>query len=226
MDLVYNPTRSWRILLNLAKQETVQSNSYPVLKEFFARMKPVWNKLASTPKGNYPTGFRPGDSLPASVQTYGQWLDINVWIPWATALATERSASAEQRKWRANLITSYTFRSDAFLGAWLKGVGIGGGVRWQDKIGLGYPSTRNADGSVNVDIKHPYYSSPETNVNAWLSYERKLWRGCNWKVQLNVNNLIGTSDLIGVNVQSWNGAIATYRIPPERRWYLTNTLTF
>jgi hypothetical protein len=40
----------------------------------------------------------------------------------------------------------------------LKGVGIGGGMRWQDKLGLGYPTTRNPDSSVNVDLKQPYYA--------------------------------------------------------------------
>lgn len=226
MDLVFNPTRNWRILLNASKQETVQSNSYPVLREFLARMKPVWEKLAHTPAGHYPTGFQPGDALPSNVQTYGQYLDLNVWVPWATSLATEGVASAEQRKWRANLVTNYTFRSGSIFGDRLKGFGIGAGVRWQDRLGLGYPSTRNPDGSVNVDIKHPYYAPSETNVNAWVSYERKLRHGLNWKVQLNVNNLIGNTELIGTSVQSWNGEVANYRLPPERRWYLSNTFSF
>ena len=59
-DLVFNPTPRWRILMNVAKQETVQSNSLPFMKRFVALMKPVWDKLASTPRGNYPTGYVPG----------------------------------------------------------------------------------------------------------------------------------------------------------------------
>ena len=211
---------------SVARQETVQTNSYPMLKAWFALMQPVWDQLANVPKGHYPTGYQLGSPLPANVQTYSQWLDINVWSPWEAALATEGVASAEQRKWRANFVTNYTFRSGSFLGEALKGVGIGGGVRWQDKLGLGYPTTRNPDSSVNVDLEHPYYAPAEINVNAWVSYERKLTPTVGWKVQLNVNNLIGDSGLIGTNVQSWNGQIATYRLPPERRWYLTNTLSF
>ena len=226
LDLVYNPTRNWRMLLNVAKQETIQSNSYPMLKEWFALMKPVWDQLANTPAGNYPTGYQLNTPLPATTQTYGEFLDTNVWVPWATALANEGVASAEQRKWRFNFVTNYTFRSGSIFGDKLKGFGIGAGVRWQDKLGLGYPTTRNPDSTVNVDIKNPYYAPSELNVNAWVSYERKIWRGIGWKAQINVNNLIGDNELIGTNVQSWSGQIATYRLPPERRWYLTNTFSF
>lgn len=225
-DIIYNPTRNWRILLNVAKQETVQSNSYPILSEFIARMKPVWDKLANTPKGNYPAGFQPGSTLPASVQTFGQYLDANVYIPFATALATEGVASAEQRKWRANLVTNYMFTDGKLFGVPLRGLGLGSGVRWQDKVVLGYPTTRNANSSVNVDLDHPYYGPTETNVDFWASYERRISKKLDWKVQFNVVNAIGPGDLIAVNVQSFNGAPAAYRLPPERRFYLTNTFKF
>jgi hypothetical protein len=41
-----------------------------------------------------------------------------------------------------------------------------------------------------------------------------------------VRNLWQSSgDLIGITVQPW-GEIATTRLAPERRWYLTNTFSF
>ena len=99
-------------------------------------------------------------------------------------------------------------------------------MRWQDKVGIGYPTTRNPNGSVTIDIKHPYYAPAETNVDAWVSYERKLWTDrINWKVQLNVRNLYGETDPIAINVQPW-GEVAVVRLAPERRWYLTNTFSF
>ncbi|MDO8544751.1 MAG: hypothetical protein Q7S40_30275 [Opitutaceae bacterium] len=226
VDLVFNPTRRWRILANVARQETVQSNSYPFTRRFVATMRPVWDQLANVPRGSYPVGFQPGATLPANTQTYGQWLDINVYVPLTTALATDGSVSAEQRKWRSNLITNYTFGSDSVFGPRLKGFGVGGGVRWQDKVGIGYPAARNPDGSVTIDVAHPYYAPADTSVDAWLSYERAIWQNrIKWKVQLNGRNLLAERDLIPVTVQPW-GEIATARIPPERRWYLTNTFNF
>jgi outer membrane receptor protein involved in Fe transport len=224
-EIVYNPTRNWRILANVAKQETVQSNSLPFLKRFIALMLPVWSQLRDRPRAAYPLGWQPGDSL-GGVQTMGDFLDTVVLVPFATAIATEGSASAEQRKWRANLITNYTFGHDGFLGDRLKGWSVGAAVRWQDKLGIGYPTTRNPDGSVNLDLAHPFYAPAETNVDAWIGYERAIWKNrIRWKVQLNARNLIADESVIPIGVQPW-GAPSTVRLPPEKRWYLTNTFTF
>jgi hypothetical protein len=40
-----------------------------------------------------------------------------------------------------------------------------------------------------------------------------------------VRNAIGDGGLMGVTVQPW-GEHAITRLPPERRWYLTNTFSF
>jgi hypothetical protein len=225
-EVVYNPTRSWRILANVAEQETVRTNSLPFLKHHIARMMPVWNQLSSRPFGRYPLDWQPGDSLPANVQTFGSWLDVNVLVPFATAIATEGSASAEQRKWRANFVTNYTFKHSTLFDGRLKGWSVGGAVRWQDRVGIGYPTRRNADTSVTIDLKNPYYAPAETDIDTWVGYERQIWNNrITWRLQLNVRNLFGDTDPIPIGAQPW-GAVASVRIAPERRWYLTSTFTF
>ncbi len=225
IELVFNPTRHWRILMNVAKQETVQTNSLPFLKRLIGLMTPVWNQLRTRARTGYPLGWKPGDPL-TGISTYGAYLDTDVTVPFATAIATEGSASAEQRKWRANLVTNYVFHQGSFIGDKLKGFGVGGAVRWQDKLGIGYPTTRNANMSVSLDLAHPYYAPAEVNFDAWISYERKLWSNrINWKAQLNARNLFGGTDPIGIGVQPW-GDFSTVRLAPERRWYLTNTFSF
>ncbi len=226
-DIVFNPTPRWRILLNVAKQETVLTNSFPFMKSFVALMKPTWDKLANTPRGNYPLDYIPGAPLPVTTQTYGQWLESNLYVPLATALATEGSVSAEQRKWRANLVTNYSFGSEPFFGIPLKGWSVGGGARWQDKFALGYPTTRKADGGVTIDIAHPYWGPSDINVDLFVGYTRKIFRDkVQWKAQLNVRNAISSGgSLIAVGVQPW-GEIATMRLAPEQRYYLTNTFSF
>jgi hypothetical protein len=160
------------------------------------------------------------------VQTYGQWLDTNVNVPLATALATEGMASPEQRKWRANLVTNYKFASSGLFGRALKGWSVGGAARWQDKYALGYPTTRLADGGVAIDIRHPYMGKSDVNVDLSLGYERDVFeKKIRWKAQLNLKNAFTAGDPIAMGVQPW-GEIAQVRLPPERRWYLTNTLSF
>jgi len=225
IEVVYNPTRNWRVLMNVATQESVQTNSLPFLKKLIGLMTPAWDSLRDRARNFYPVGWQPGDPL-TGVLTLGDWLDSNVLVPFATAVATEGSASAEQRKWRANLVTNYTFRQDSIFGGKLKGFGVGGAVRWQDKLGIGYPTTRNSNGGVTLDLTHPYYAPAEANFDAWVSYERKLWHDrINWKVQLNLRNVFADTDSIAIGVQPWGDA-STVRLAPERRWYLTNTFSF
>ncbi len=222
MDVVFNPTRQWRILLNVANQETVQSNVTPVVSGLVNMLQPAIDKLGGLPRFNYPAGYNIGEALPANVTTLANWWTTNILVPYATMKATEGVASVEQRKWRVNLVTSYNFSRESKL----RGVSVGAGVRWQDKLGIGYPTSYKADRSIFIDTARPYYAPSETNVDAWVGYERKLWRDrINWKVQLNVRNIIGDHDPIPITVQPW-GETAMARLAPERRWFLTNTFSF
>jgi hypothetical protein len=223
IDLVYNPTRQWRILANFAKQQTVQNNIAPNTKAIIAAMRPVWDELKDRPRTNYPVGWVLGNPLPASTETVGQFVNNTVYIPFATMLATEGSAAAEQRKYRVNLVTNYQFSKETFLRGW----SVGAGVRWQSKLGIGYPASYKPDGSVDLGIERPFYAPAETNVDLSVSYGRKLWRDrLDWKATLQVRNAFASGgDLVPVTVQP-TGQIASYRLAPEQRIYLTNTFSF
>ena len=224
VELTFSPNRQWRFLFNVANQETIQTNIAPGTKEFITRMMPAWEKLYDKPRNNYPGGFVLGSPLPSSSQTIRQFLNSagGPLVPFATLIATEGVVAAEQRKWRANLVANYTFARDGRLKGW----NIGTGVRWQDKIGIGYRADRDAAGIVKLDIRNPYYAPAETNVDGFLGYTRKVWAGrIEWKAQLNVRNLIGQTTPIAITVQPW-GETASVRLAPERRWYLTNTFSF
>jgi hypothetical protein len=221
-EFTYSPNTRWRFLGNVANQETVQTNVVPGTKEFRARMKPVWDKLANVPAFNYPVGHVLGTPLPANVVTHGQYVTGTIDSALAAVTASEGSASAEQRKWRANLVANYTFAKES----WLKGWGAGTGIRWQDKIGVGYPASRTAAGAVIYDITKPYFSPAETNVDFFASYVRKIWNNrIEWRAQLNVRNAIGQDGLVAVTAQPW-GETAITRLAPERRWYLSNSFSF
>ncbi|MDP3070202.1 MAG: TonB-dependent receptor plug domain-containing protein [Opitutaceae bacterium] len=220
-EFTFNPSRQWRFLLNVAKQETVQTNVAPVTRELIARLKPVWDTQAALPHGLYPTTF-PGVPLSPSVDLRGPYLETFVYTPMRQILAGEGTASAEQRKWRANLVGNYTFARESRFRGWSGG----GGVRWQDKLGIGYPASYAADGRAYSDLKRPYYAPAETNVDLFAGYARKIWNNrIEWKAQLNVRNAIGKGSPIGVTAQP-TGEIAVARLAPERRWYLTNTFSF
>jgi hypothetical protein len=229
IEFTFNPSRQWRFLANVSKQDTVQTNVAPNTVAFMNRLKPTLDKLSSRPYNNYPvtnndgTPYVFGTPLPAGITTFGQWLEPNFYVPLATQLATQGSSSAELPKYRANFVGNYSFSNEGRFKGW----SVGTGVRWQDKYALGYPVSRpSADAPVNVDVSNPYWASAQINVDGWLSYQRKIWRDkILWKAQLNVRNLIGDDDTLAITVQPW-GAPAVVRLPPEKRWYLTNTFSF
>lgn len=220
-EFAFNPTPQWRFILNVAKQETVQTNLAPITKEFVARLKPVWDTQRNLPHGQYPTTY-PGVPLSPGVELRGPYLDAFVYGPFNQILATEGTVSPEQRKWRANFVGSYEFNREGRFKGW----SVGTGVRWQDKFAIGYPSNYNSDGLAVSDLNNPYYGPAETNVDFFAGYTRKIWDNrILWKAQLNVRNAIGEGDIIGVTSQP-TGEIAVARLAPERRWYLTNTFSF
>ncbi len=208
LELVVNPTRHWRISANVAQQETVVSNVQPGARAAMEALLPVWSQPSFA-------------NIPRSTENTLSYLTNLVVVPYRNILSADGLAAAEQRKYRANLVTNYTFRT-----RWLRGVGIGGGLRWQDKIGIGYVTTRNAAGVILIDRTRPYYAPADTNIDLFASYGRRVWRDrIDWKVQVNVRNAFGTDTLIPINAQ-YDGTVASYRLPPEKRIYLTNTFTF
>jgi hypothetical protein len=127
----------------------------------------------------------------------------------------------ELRKWLWNVITNYSFTHGI-----LKGAGIGGAVRWQDRANLGYyPKFDSAANSWVIDLSKPIMGPTETNYDVWMSYERKIGRGITWSVQLNVYDLFAKSRLIPTQANP-DGTVAQVRIPSPTTWALTNTFRF
>ncbi len=227
IEVTYSPNRQWRITFNVAEQETVQTNIAAEGRAYIERMLPVWQQLGGKPRNAYPTGWdpsRPDSELPATTQTLWQWLNtadgpLPGYYAW---LASEGRTSTEQRKWRANAVVNYTFTNDSKLKGW----NVGGSVRWQDKVNLGYPSSLE-NGAIVYDIENPYYGDDETNIDMFVGYRRKILSNkVEWRVQLNARNVVNLGDdLIAARVQ-YDGSGAVYRTAPEQRYILTSSFTF
>lgn len=222
LELTFSPTPRLRLLANLAHQRTTQQNIAPFTRLLVERLRPVWDGLADRPRTNYPVNFVPGSPLPANIETVGQYVAANVYVPYATMIASEGSVTAEERQWHANAVVNYSFGRDTRLRGW----SVGGGLRWQSRIAVGYPAGYDAAGNAQIALDRPYYGPSEFNVDFFGGYTRRLWRDrVEWKVQLNLRNAIGRQAPISVTAQP-DGSTASARLPPERRWYVTNTFTF
>jgi hypothetical protein len=236
VEVVYNPLPGWRMIFNVARQETVQTNSLRGLQDYIALRLPEWQAAFNYPRGllsatelatpgvRGPDGFINPAAFAAAFPNRTREADFNerLRLPLQAILDTDGGVVSEQREWRFNLATNYTFSKQS----WFKGFNVGGAIRWQDRAAIGNPRITNADGQVIVDVDHPYFGPKQVNYDAWIGYRRALRNGkVDWKVQLNVRNLFSDDDPVPVTKDAF-GRNSQYILPPLTTWAVTNTFSF
>ena len=149
-------------------------------------------------------------------RTVREYFD-NVWAAYQFQLQTNGKLVAEMSPWRANLVTNYTFQDGR-----LKGINVGGGIRWQDKAVIGYPLNEAQD---NLDVDNPYWSDARNWLDLWAGYERQLTKTLKWRIQANLRNVGKDVGLVPISVQP-DGTPAQYRIEEGMTWSISNTFSF
>jgi len=217
-EIVLNPTDNWRIAINAAKQQTVLDNYMPALSDFYDNFyNPFVSKFGSLENGR-PAQINNPDA------TFANQVDVRRFV-YLSGKLQEGRPSAELRPWRFNAITHYHFSEGRF-----RGFGIGGALRWQQSGVIGFPSTLGPIAGTETfipDIDNGYKGSDETNIDAFLSYRKKIFNdSTDWSIQLNVKNLnADMGEVIGIRAQP-DGTIARARSVPPREFLLTNTFRF
>ena len=223
MELIYNPSRNWRIALNVAQQQAVRSNVAGDLDEFFASNLHRWTdgaeSFARSPHEQ--DGFADIQFYNGFNTTYGSEGRNRMIVPYLTQINLSGAAIPELREWRANLVTNYRF-SDGIL----KNLSIGGAIRWQDDISIGFPVIEDPEAGLIYDVANPYMQQSDTQFDVWFRYGKKLMNNkIDWTIQINVRDVFGSQDLIPVSVQP-DGRVATFRMPNPNVWWVTNTFKF
>ena len=213
VELTFNPTPNWRFLANISEQETINSDTANLMALYESQYTAA---LVSSRIGELPFG---ADGTQAVRQMNEQWGNQGV-VPVRTAKALDNTVSNEQRKWRFVGVTNYSFNEGALAGA-----SIGGAVRWEDEAATGYLYSV-VDGVAGPDVSRPYLDDGLFSGDLWISYEKKIWDNkIDWKIQLNVRNLVGENGDIPVKTNP-DGRIAVVRIPNPRTISLSNTFSF
>ncbi len=211
IELIGNVTRNWRISANVGKQETVTSNTAALEAE---KADADLAAFQASKLGGLAANPNVTDRITVEQQFYNTYYN-----PVGQARSKDGTILQEQRKWRANLVSTYAF--DRGL---LNGVVIGGAVRWQGRAAIGYPQTVSA-GIVKLDVASPYFDDGLWNGDIWLGYAKRLARGRSWKIQLNIRNLVGNKDYIPVVINP-DGQLAIVRNSNPQEITVANTLTF
>ncbi len=144
LELVGNPTRNWRVLLNVAQTETIRSNSGAATHQF------QQNHLAALDAA----GLTNVNESPVGIVVMGARYN-NTWVaPLIAQRAKDGQVSQEQRKYRVNLINRE---------GRLKGWGVGGAIRWQSDITTGYEVILDELGNQLPDLDAPFRGPEEFN---------------------------------------------------------------
>jgi hypothetical protein len=212
-EAVLNPTPQWRLAFNANRAEAVRNRIAPELYDI------VFNSFV--PLMNGPAG----DLIPASTNaTFDSRSRFRqqVYVQMLPELLTQGAPTPELREWRFNAITNYSFNQGV-----LKGWNVGGGVRWQDKVAVGYPIIADPVIGAVPDVAHPHHDDALTDFDAWIGYTR-AFKKFTFKAQLNVKNIGVGEELIaaGPNAAQPDGSIATWRIREPQYISLRTTFSF
>ena len=221
-EIVFNPTRGWRMLLNVAKQETQTANSLPNLAVLLKDFTPVMYGAPGAPSAVGALVRGNPLSSTSTAATNAEFWNNSVQIPYAAVTSLDGTTSPEQRKWRANFVTNYEFTGER-----LKGFSVGANVRWQDRVAIGYPLITDRVGNLVPDRARPYLGPTETAVGFRAGYRRSLFQNrVQWNLSFNLQNAFShTGDLIPVLAQP-DGSIAQMRTAPPRSLVMTNSFKF
>jgi hypothetical protein len=228
LEVTVRPIPNWDLTCNVSKVDAVQTklgaeNSAFILKEY---------AFFNGPAGNLPLwGFWGGGvntattpySLPPTSTLKGYFLQ-NIWSAYQLQQAQTGTMQPELARWNAKGITNYTFNKGS-----LKGVNVGGGLRWSSKPILGYGISQTTDqlGTITwiMDVKKPLYGKIQQHADMWIGYSHKLSSKLDWKIQLNISNVGEKPHLTPVSVEP-DGSWAQQRIEMGQTWMLTNTIKF
>ncbi len=219
LEVIGSINDNWTVAFNAAKQQAVQSNVIPLYSQIFFGAR---DKMIQLGIFDLYTDWAPDQRTQSERAIRDAFID-QLTSKVLNPLTREGQLNPEIREWRYNLITNYKFGDEG----WLGGFGVGGALRWQDDIAIGYDARFNSETNLwEPIIDNPYRGSEQFNGDMWITYDRPIFNdSVDWKIQLNVRNLIGDSDPIQVDADV-DGTIYSLRNPPPREVFLTNTFSF
>jgi hypothetical protein len=217
VELTANPTRQLRLMINASKTNAERTNvpgaSTRAIYEFI--QKAMINSDGTLTAAGLMRGADWQNETQADV-----WYRQN-WIDYGVNQQLNGQPAPELVEWRANFVANYNFTEGR-----LRGFGIGGAVRYEGSSTIGFPYYFDQNGTVTVDINHPFRRDPTDRYDVWFRYRRMLFKDkVEWSVRLNIQNVFGEDDLIPVRSNP-DGTAANYRILQGQSWRLTNTFSF
>lgn len=213
LTIIGNPTPHWTFRLTASRLVNRQRNLAPDVRAYYAEHMPQYEAFAA----QYPT-------LADSTTTLaGRIAEAKA----AMALLNTREGVQvfPSSEYTVRFIPKYTFdRTSRF-----KGLSLGGNIRWTSAPIIGYYRVAS-NGSFDTSRSHR--GDEQVLTDLFLSYQRRLTKDIDWRLQINVSNVFDKTDPYPVaavnNVDAADFQWVAYRNRPieGRVFYLTNTFSF
>ena len=216
IEISYNPTSQWTVLVGVAKHETVLDNTYPVLRKFVEDfVRPI---LVESP-------FAQQFEITDSGETLAQRAKTSIIDPVAKAITQDGIPTIEQRKLRFTINTSYRFgRKNDMIPDFLGDFTLGGGYRWEDRLGIGFGVSPDQFGGYALDPNKPFWGPKQDFLDLFFRSQYQLSDKYGLTVQLNIKDVFDNNDLVPIFANPDSTKI--YRFLPGRLITLSGTLEF
>jgi len=221
-----NPIDNLNVRFTWTERDAIESNIGKVWETYRLERLAVWQTL-NVPEGGennpedlngdgeigtwtWDTAWRNNDNPEeGSGQTLSEYYESDVLggsIGWNLISSLDGKANEFDRTGRWNLNASYRIREGK-----LSGLTYGGALRWREAPVIGYGITGSPDDPASVvDLTDPRFGAEDFTTDVFASYRGKtnLFGERNYKVQLNVRNLLdeddnvpGIKDINGNNIR-------------------------
>lgn len=247
MNIVFNPSRNWRISLSGSENENVLGDHLLAVGAYLYTDSKyqglgTWKKFAAELRkieaGQRSPIFSLNPTIPADVT-----------LAAADALFLEQQIAAQEGSYlddqALNGVTTsragkYAFNgliTRSFFEGRLKGWSTGVNFRWRSPGNIGYERIKNSAGAPvgNLDVTRPLDGKESWDVGAMIAHTRRIFGNVNLRLQLNIQNLPNwqTPQLVRVGYDTnaiygtTNALVGTnWQLRRPRNFILTSTFEF
>ncbi len=217
VTLVARITSNWDMRVAGGQQRTRVFNKGLDFSAWTNRRLPVWQQFGGL--GWDSVAISNSDS-----RTVHQYYDQAIAAEILRQQLRNNLPRFRQREWRGSVFTNYRVREGS-----LKGLNVGGGVRWLDRTMIGLQQRAFPGGGTGDDVTKPIFGPSQFFVDVLLGYALRprmvAGHKIGWRVQLNVRNLLDNDDLEPIRASLGGGVLDWGRTPP-RQIILNTTFTF
>jgi outer membrane receptor protein involved in Fe transport len=206
VELTANPTAQWRVFLNYSQSKSAQTNIGQEDLAYIAFWRPTWEANAALPLS---TGA-------GTIATQLAALDVRTFTDFTLA---EGRPALGQMEHKLNFVSNYEFAQGP-----LKGITVGGGVRYTGRPINGYRAT----GTPGAIVSTVSAGSEQVFLDLNAAYRRKLQlmgKSVAWSLQTNINNALNNDAFIRINTAR-DGVLTAYRFNPPLEWMITTKFSF